>query len=330
MERLVQSQVVTNAKIALVGEAPGSQEERTGLPFVGAAGELLSRCMQKANMQRSETTITNVFKIRPNNNQVRLFLDLSKRRAQETAIYKESRDILRLELEKWKPNVVCALGAVPLYTLTGHRHIMKWRGSILESTLIPGLKVIPTAHPAAALRQYTLVYPIVWDLQRVKKESETPKIALPERTYIIEPTQVQVQEFLASIRGPVAFDIEVMREEVSCISFSYDPMVSMSIPFIDQHGGNYWSEEAERNVWYTIKEVLENPSIEKIAQNGIFDCTFLAQKCGIFTRGLVGDTMVGWAQLFPDISKGLAFISSVLTREPYYKDVLRNTKGGLG
>jgi DNA polymerase len=52
-KRLVKSQEVKGAKVVIVGEAPGAQEERTGMPFVGPAGELLSRCLQKAGLCRS-------------------------------------------------------------------------------------------------------------------------------------------------------------------------------------------------------------------------------------------------------------------------------------
>jgi hypothetical protein len=236
-----------------------------------------------------------------------------------------------MELDKWKPVVCVAAGAVPLYALTGKKQITKWRGSILESTLKKGLKVIPTIHPAAALRQYTYVYPIIWDLQRAKKESESPAILLPKRDYLIEPTFTQVLTYMRTVKSPVAFDIEVANQEVSCISFSHDPRTAISIPFIDQSGRDYWTNETEGEVWKLVREVLENPNIEKVAQNAIFDISFLAQKCGIHVKGLVGDTMIGWAQLFPDLSKSLAFISSICTREPYYKDVLKEaTKGGLG
>ena len=328
--KLVHSQVVKGARIVLVGEAPGAQEERTGLPFVGASGELLSRCLQKAGLRRSDITITNVFKVRPDNNNVKVFLDLSKSKPIKTAVYHESLEILKMEIEQWKPTVVCALGAVPLYALCGETSIMKWRGSILESTLVKGQKVVPTIHPAAALRQYVLAYPIIWDLQRVKEESENPKIVRPNRTYIIEPTFKETMDYLNSCRSPLAFDIEVMREEVSCISFSYDPMVAISIPFINEQGKDYWSLEEEKIVWTKIKGILEDRGIEKVAQNGIFDISFLFQKCGIITQGLVGDSMIGWAQLFPDLSKSLGFICSVLTKEPYYKDVLQKSKGGFG
>ena len=67
-----------------------------------------------------------------------------------------------------------------------------------------------------------------------------------------------------------------------------------------------------------------------IAQNGIFDMTFLAEKCSILTRSLIHDTMIAMHHLFPDLPKGLGFICSICTREPYYKYQLRESKGGMG
>jgi len=326
---IVKSEVKSGAKIVLVGEAPGASEVRAGQPFVGPAGQLLNRCLSQAGLARSEITITNVIKVRPNNNDVSEFIDLSKKKPTETAVYRESLEILKLELRSWKPNVVVACGAVPLYALTGRQGILNWRGSILESSLIPKLKVIPTIHPAAALRQHTFTFPIIFDLKRVKKEALTPTIQLPTRTYILEPTLKQVLDYFDKMTYPVAFDIEVSNKEVSCISYCCDPSVAISIPFLCDRG-HYWTAEEEEIVWRRIKEVQEDPLVLKVAQNAIFDITFLAQKCNILTQGLIGDTMIAFHHLYPDLPKGLGFITSVCTREPYYKYQLKESKGGMG
>ena len=58
-------------------------------------------------------------------------------------------ETLKRELEKVDCNVIIALGNIPLYVLTGERSVTKWRGSILECTLIPGKKVVACIHPSA-------------------------------------------------------------------------------------------------------------------------------------------------------------------------------------
>jgi DNA polymerase I-like protein with 3'-5' exonuclease and polymerase domains len=127
-------------------------------------------------------------------------------------------------------------------------------------------------------------------------------------------------EFLRYINTlhSVAFDIEVMNDQVSCISFAPTPTECMSIPFIT-HGEDYFSPEQEAQVWRAIGKVLENPSIMKIGQNVIFDCTFLFMRHGIRTRP-AHCTMIAQGLLYPDLPKGLDFITSTYTKEPYYKE----------
>jgi DNA polymerase I-like protein with 3'-5' exonuclease and polymerase domains len=78
--------------------------------------------------------------------------------------------------------------------------------------------------------------------------------------------------------------------------------------------------EQEMQTWLAIAQILEDPRITKIGQNIIFDASFLLRKYGIKTRN-VQDTMIQTGILTPDFPKGLDFITSVYTKEPYYKDI---------
>ena len=318
-------------KIALVGEAYGAQEELQGKPFVGKAGRMLDECLSLAQLPRSACHVTNVFNVRPPDNDVTLWLNLAKKDP-ETEFYREHREKLKEELLQVKPNVVCALGAVPLYALTGLRSIMKYRGSILESTLIPGLKVVPTIHPAAALRQYIYKHIIVVDLKRVKEESESPLLNTPERRFIVEPTLGEVREYIEECkRAPItSFDIETLGQNVSCIGLSCNPETAICIPFMLPGGKSYWSLSDEMEVLRILADFLSDPQYRKVAQNGIFDVTFLAAKFSIVVRGYVADTMFTFNLLYPDFPKGLDFIASVCTREPYYKDEGKHWKASDG
>src|SRR5690606_7062452 len=122
-------------------------------PFIGTSGKLFDSCMLAAGLFRQLCYITYVIKERPDNNDTTCFITLGKTvwESDEFKYYKES---LKKELQKVDPNVVVAVGNISLYALTGLTGITKYRGSILESTLIPGLKVIPTLHPGSALRTY--------------------------------------------------------------------------------------------------------------------------------------------------------------------------------
>jgi len=170
--RTVSSKGPKDCKIAIVGEAPGSTEMKLGEPFVGSSGKLLNNLLSTAGIIRSRCFITNVIKEQPYKNNIKIFIDLSKKAVKETPEYHNYVKILKKELDSCDANVIVAVGAVPLYALCGERGIIKRRGSMYESTLLPGRKVIPTIHPAAALRQYLFQHYILYDLIRVKRESE--------------------------------------------------------------------------------------------------------------------------------------------------------------
>ena len=93
----------------------------------------------------------------------------------------------------------------------------------------------------------------------------------------------------------------------------------MSIPLLAENY-DYFMESEEVEIWRLYAEILGDTKIQKINQNISFDIWFLYHQMGIFTRGELGDTMVAQHILYPDFPKGLDFICSIHTREPYYKD----------
>ena len=143
-----------NAKIVIIGEAPGPEEIRTGIPFTGTSGELLNQCLISSGLVREELYLTNVVKVRPPDNKLDRLGELGH-------TVEEFYPILYKELREVKPNVIIALGATPLLALTGQTSITKYRGSVMEWE---GIKVIPAIHPAACLRQWQWVYLLQFDL----------------------------------------------------------------------------------------------------------------------------------------------------------------------
>lgn len=322
-------------QIAIVGEAPGKQEAQKGRPFVGSSGKLLQSLFFRAKLSWDRCYITNVVKERPPGNNIKKFVKLKNKYPKETEEYKKYVDYLKEELKEVQPNVVLAVGNVSLYALTGERGITKWRGSIMESTLIPGLKIIPTIHPAAAQRNYMYQYYIFNDLQKLNEEKEYSEIRRPELLYYTDPTFEKIMNYLENCKKAdlVAFDIEVGGfkiglSEVSCISFSKDKESAISIPFT-RGGKPRWSVENELKIWNTIADILENPNIRKVAQNRFFDGHFLFRRYGIITKNCE-DTMIAQAINRPDFPKGLDFINSMFTKIGYYKADGKEWFGGRG
>ncbi len=128
-----------NSKIVFVGEGPGADEDEQGYPFVGRAGQLLTRMLKALGVRREDVYIGNVVKCRPPNN-----------RAPEPDEVAACSPFLLRQIHSIRPTVVCALGSAAMQTLlksTGS--ITKLRGQVFEWE---GAKLIPTFHPAYLLR----------------------------------------------------------------------------------------------------------------------------------------------------------------------------------
>jgi len=313
-----------DAKICILGEAPARVEVRQGKPFVGPSGELLEHCMHSAKIVRRECYLLNVFETEVfKERDGKLIIDAdsnelwtAKGGLTEIGIEKSKASLERLD--RCGANVIVPLGNTALHVLYNDSRVTKWRGSILEAR---GRKIIPTIHPAASLRgNYLWRHLIISDLDMVKKESHTPDLNLPQRDLIINPSYQDALAFLGSIGDRVAWDIEALNHQVSCISFATSRSRVMSIPLVDERGKHRWMPDQELTIWLEIARVLGDPTITKLGMNLIFDIGFMLGQMGIHTRGPIQDIMIAHHIIYPDFPKGLDFICSVHTREPYYKD----------
>ena len=326
-----------NSKICIVGEAPGRSEMRLGRPLIGPSGQLLESCMHSAKMVRRECYLTNIF---PREVKKDKMGNTIKDMQGDTLWTKKDGLTLKGQelakpcmerVSKCGANVVVPLGGTALSCIFGDSRIMKWRGSVLSGNEEFGRKkLVPTVHPAACLRgQYLWRHLLISDLDKAKKESESPEVNLLKRNIIIGPSFSEVMSYLKSCLkcSAVAFDIEVINHQVHCISFAKSPTNCMSVPFVKDSGADYFSLEQEEEVWLLIAQLLGSPDIMKIGQNLIFDTSFLLQQNHIHTRGKIGDTMILHHIMYPDFKKGLDFLCSMHTDIPYYKDDGKMHKG---
>jgi DNA polymerase len=129
-----------NADLMFIGEAPGAEEDRLGVPFVGRSGKLLDNLLlEEMNMNRSACYISNVVKCRPPEN-----------RDPKSEEIEACRPYLETQLEIVKPRVIITLGNFATRLLLDTKvGITKLRGEKYEYL---GCTLIPTFHPAAALR----------------------------------------------------------------------------------------------------------------------------------------------------------------------------------
>ena len=136
------------AKIMLIGEAPGADEDRLGKPFVGRAGKLLNEFLKNAGLERQKDLyIANTLKCRPPQN----------RKPQNTE--KDAcRSFLDAQIKAIKPKVVILCGATAMESFLDKKlKISKARGQIFENLKgYEGIKFIPILHPSYLLRQHSL------------------------------------------------------------------------------------------------------------------------------------------------------------------------------
>jgi uracil-DNA glycosylase len=331
-------------KIALVGEAWGDEELRgfqqfkVPTPFVGAAGKELDRLLEDAGISRRECFVTNVLNLHPPQNKLE-FLCLSKKEVgsgyhlspikqgkylrQE---YLPELDRLKEELLRVRPNVVVALGNTACWALLRNSGITKLRGTVCESAIIPGLKVLPTYHPSAILHQYELRAVTVIDLIKAKRESNFPEInVFPREIHVAEDLVdlCHIERLYCEDDRETSLDIETLNHQISCIGFSHDITRAHVIPFIHlgRPGGNYWQDPTlERHAWLTTAAICRSNSA-KIGQNGLFDLTHLLQTYGISVPRYSEDTMLLHHALQPELPKSLGFLGSVYCNERAWKNL---------
>lgn len=337
MPRYVGPEGSKQSKVTFIGEAPGRQEDLSGRPFDGEAGRILDELLRAEKISRSECYITNVLKYRPPNNDISPWFSKTKSGVITSEEFKKAVADLHEELTYIDSNVFVPMGNVALYAMTGFSDITKRRGSIYERTIQSPLgtrskvvKIIPTIHPAATIKRYDRqgyeggnylyrIY-IAADLRKIKIESKSSEVNLPKRDLIVFPSYNSIMEFLTSVQSDhtlePAIDIEVVNDEIYCISIAPSPLTSMSIPFI-RDGRHYLSPDEELRVWREIGQLFSRQQV--IGQNIVFDLSMIFRKYGIAPHK-VDDTMIAMGILFPDLPKGLDFITSIYTNEPYYKD----------
>jgi DNA polymerase len=314
----------SNAKLAIVGEAPGSEEERLGRPFVGSTGKIVDDVLSSLGTRREEIYLTNVVKIRPPGNNIDSLHILGKS-------ISDFIPQLQAELEALKPNAVLALGNTALTALTGYHGIEKYRGSILSCSL-SSTKVISTLHPASllhaegdsSLRSWKDLTFIKWDFARAIKQSEFPEYNPPRRNLIVARDALQLDRFLRKYEGSpyVSVDIETFKTFPICIGLAFSPDEAISVPLFFSP----MTRSDQISCWEMLAKLLADVEVQKIGQNFKFDqrllrtCVNDTVNFGFAVNSFFFDTMLAFRTLYPELPSSLQFSTSVLTEEPYYKD----------
>jgi DNA polymerase len=144
------------AKLMIIGEGPGFEEDVQGKPFVGKAGQLLTNILLSIHLQREEVYITNIIKCRPPQN-----------RNPEPDEIQSCNPFLLRQIQAIQPRIICALGTFAAQTLLKtDAKITSLRGKFYE---FEGIKVFPTYHPAYLLRNPERKREVWEDMKQISK-----------------------------------------------------------------------------------------------------------------------------------------------------------------
>lgn len=336
--------------LVILGEAPGAEEEKTGVPFVGAAGAQLSRAFAEAGLNRAEWHILNTFCQRPPNNDLKdPSWTLNKTEYKKayganpvgSALRKRwlrpehSWQITELDsrLRELRPDLILAMGGTALWALSGEDGLMNFRGNFFQSRYG---SAIATLHPAALLYQWSNM-PLQWaDLTKVRLWLED---ALPKplkRRLWINPTFSEIANVYAKFRrNPnwlLGVDIETCPSigQITTISFSTEHE-GICIPFWDRYAAagkeNYWPDlEAECKAWRWVDSFCRLPN-PKVMQNGLYDMQYLLDApLQLRVWHAQNDTAILQHSLQPELPKALGTLSSLYLNEPSWKQMRSSAK----
>lgn len=311
--RQVPNEGPKDARIYIVGEAPGADEVIDGRPFVGVSGQLLRNCLGRCGVSEATIRFANLCQYQPEGNK---FASVLGSRQLAAGIEELASDI-----REFRPTVIAALGNWPLYTLTGRRGkkgagsgIGKWRGSILPCSLdgCGDIKVIATFHPAFIVRNRE-AYPIFdTDIKRVIGDSAFREFRYPERKLVLDPRGSELDYWVDYLRDSewLDCDIETIKKShhILCHGFSPEPGISVVIP----EGVSDFTRRSAIDAIYRSRA-------KKCFHNGAgFDLIQLSVN-GYTVDGYEWDTMTAQHVMWAELPKSLEYLTSVYTRQVYYK-----------
>lgn len=254
------------------------------------------------------------------------------------------------EIETLRPNLVVAMGNAACWALLGQTKITDLRGTVNWSERL-GVKVLPTFHPAAVMRNVASRPTVLADWTKATREKMFPELRRPERFITIPSPDLkgldEIRSWLARPAIAYAIDIETVRGQISVVGLARSRSDSLVIPFRDCHtkngkiidvgkiarsinrsgGINFWqTPERERDAWVQVIRAASSP-IRKIFQNGLYDLSYFTTM-GIKVRNAHDDTMLWHHSEYPELRKSLGHLGSIYCDEVAWKQMSK--AGGEG
>lgn len=329
------------SKIMLIGEAWDAHDAEARAPFAGPSGKVLHGMLKQVGIDKNDCFFTNVFNFQPQpQNDIKNVCGpkataIPHYPALQSGKYVRAEFSLELqrlynEIKTESPDLIIALGATPAWALLETTGIRKIRGapSLLSQYVAEKvgrqIKVFPTYHPAAVMREWKLRPTVIADLTKAKREAEFPDLRRPHRSIHIEPSLADLADFEHQFILPspdLSIDIETAGDQITCVGFAPSVDRAIVVPFVDatRSDGNYWRTlEDELAAWTFVRRWCALAK-RVVGQNFLYDTHFLWRRYGIVLPYSTDDTMLMHHALQPEMEKGLGYLATIYTDELPWK-----------
>lgn len=336
-----------SARIMIVGEMWGHSELREGRSFAGTSGDEMSRMLHEAGILRSECFTTNVVNAMPPAGNIDVWVPKKKKDIHSGMVSMRGRMVepciaegfkrLLDEIRLVKPNLIIAFGNTALWALTGMTGVQKWRGSQLVTDeyarpLGQPIKVIPTIHPAAVMREWSWRNIVIQDLKRCAREKDTTGYTnVPFWKFTVRPSSDAVLQTLEGLiaRADAApepvwidFDLETSCGHIETAGVSWSKTEAICIPLMcreDRRG--YWAtEQMEGGIIWRLYRLLTHKNVWVRGQNLLYDAQY-TYRFWHFVPNVKQDTMISQHSIYCGMRKALDFQASMYCDHyVYWKD----------
>ena len=316
------------ANIMIVGDTVYGVDERSNKYFQGAVGETLEKLLREAGFGRQDCLLTTISKLKPPGDKLEFFFE-DKKMFKPSPHFAQELAVLKEQIETLRPNIVIALGAVAMYYLTGLQGINSYRGYIVDSSLVPGIKVIPVIHPATINIDWKLFFMTLLDFRKAVRNCFTPELQVDKRTLIVHPTVSEALGYydylLNEHKGPIALDVETMSpgSHIDILGIADSSVHALSVNFMLNRMAPRYDLNIETKLWSKLTQVIETK--ELIMQNGTYDMGVLWKNNGIYCKNFTKDIMIAAHAAWPECPRSLGFLASVCLNVPPWKHTAQET-----
>lgn len=312
----------TKCKILLLGESPTYDDQLAGKSFSKSRETLLALLEAGIDFNSCWKTTISKFFVPPNTGKKKIPFAI---RCDQAGIdIKQQLEELQNEITSIKPNIILGIGKSSLWACTGNTDLEAYRGSILHGM---GRKSLFSYNPEhlnwhasdIEFKGYWNRQIILADFRRAKLQSEFSEIKRPIRNLGIVRQSLDLYNFIEqwNHKSRMSVDIEASGTCVPvCVGLSLDPSHGITIPLWNTDDISSIPTSDMIQIWLMLSKLFMSKDI--VGQNFNYDRDKM-RRLGFWFK-LASDTMIKAHTINPELSVGLAFLTSLYTEEPFYKN----------